>query len=123
MVDWYIVEKIIYRNMSCSPHISFRILGWVCLAGQKWVDIIRIKRFKQTNGRSTCYHPHICCVCGEEFVKQHFTNDRPFLNKINLHRQDNKFMQVSIEMELLLCKIDLKIASVLCTDRITSLLC
>ena len=34
--DWYIVEAVTSRHLSKSRRTTLKILGWVCLIGQKW---------------------------------------------------------------------------------------
>ena len=112
--DWYIVESVTSRHLSKSPRITFKILGWVCLIGQKWHDIVRIKKWKQTN--KLCVHPHIFCRCAILFLNQQNKCDRPFPPDFVLNRVDNKFLQVSDKSEELLTNTGLKIASILCAD-------
>ena len=64
-----------------------------------------------------CFHPHIFCTCRTTFIKQKFTNDMLFLDRLSLQRQDDKFVQVSTEFEQLLCNVGLKISMVLCVDK------
>ena len=112
--DWYIVEATTSRHLSKSPRISFKILSWICLIGQKWHDIVTIKKWKQSN--NICFHPHIFCKCAMLFLKQDRQTYRPFSPEFQLDRMNNKFIQVSPECEQLLINTGLKIASVLCSD-------
>ena len=82
--------------------------------GQKWRDIIGIKKWKQTN--KLCVHPHIFCRCAILFLNQQNKCDRPFPPDFVLNRVDNKFLQVSDKSEELLTNTGLKIASILCAD-------
>ena len=120
--DWYIVQRTVDRNMSRHPSVTFRILGWLCLFAQKWLDIIRIMKYKK--GVSHCYHPHIFCTCAITFLRESCKNDKPFQINISLQRSknkfiqsENKFIQVSQDMQQLLCNVGLKIACILCADK------
>ena len=112
--DWSVIDSLVNKYMSKPISTCFRVLGFVVWFGQKWLDTIRIKQHKLNNH---CFHPHIFCKHGIDFIKSTSTCDRPFLDMENIIRENDRITQVSDQTEQWLCTIGLKLMSVMSADR------
>ena len=102
--DWSVIDSLVNKYMSKPISTCFRVLGFVVWFGQKWLDTIRIKQHKLNNH---CFHPHIFCKHGIDFIKSTSTCDRPFLEMENIVRENDRITQVSDQTEQWLCRTGL----------------
>ena len=87
--DWYLVQSIVDRHLSRPIMISFRILGFIVWAGQHWLDLIRIKKYK---AKHPCFHTYHFCVCAIKHIKENCNQDRPFLELDPIEIENNRIL-------------------------------
>ena len=112
--DWYLVQSIVDRHLSRPIMISFRILGFICWAGQRWLDLIRIKKYK---AKQPCFHTYQFCACAIKHIKESCNQDRPFLELDPVEIEDNRILQLSDKTDKWVCTIGLKLTTVLTAER------
>ena len=54
--DWYIIERVAASFSNKWPKSTFRTIGWLSFIGQRWIDIVQVKKMeKQTDAYISQY--------------------------------------------------------------------
>ena len=111
--DWTIVEGVMKKYSFLPPRTTFRILGWLVFAAQKWSDLAKIRRMQQS---APCIHTLKYCVCAIQYLKENRQADRSFPAHFPLAINEGRFVPAFEWQNRRLTKVGLLFASVLCAD-------